>query len=210
LNFQKKLRAHWQKHSKAAYCIYGSKRQMMTTLFEDSSMPFYKFGDVMFLKKIQTGHWVSFIQKRFIATQKFISDDLATKIAMLADNHSYFVQQLAHEVWLVSGKKCKEADIEEAIENMLNKLSFLYQRETDQLSNAQVNFLKALANDEARFTTSDVLQRYHLGSSANVAKIKSALEQKEVIDTMEPTIQFSDPIYKIWFKKFMVINNPNF
>lgn len=44
---------------------------------------------------------------------------------------------------------------------------------------------------------------YHLGSSTNVAKIKSALEQKEVIDTME-TVQFSDPLYKIWFQQFMV------
>ncbi len=204
--FQKKLRAHWQKHNKATYCIYGSKRQMMATIFENPSMPFYKFGDVIFLQKIEVKHWVPFIVKRFKKTGKSISEDLANQIASIMENHSYFVQQLAHEVWLATGKKCKATDIDEAVENLVNKLSLLYQRETDQLSNAQVNFLKALCNDETRFTTADVLQRYRLGSSANVSRVKNALEQKEVIDTMEPTIQFSDPVYKIWFKKFMMTN----
>jgi uncharacterized protein len=206
LAFQKKLRAHWQKHRHTTYCIYGSKRQMMATIFEDPSMPFYKFGDVTFLPKIKREHWIAFIVKRFQKTGKFISDELAAQIALLMDNHSYFVQQLAQEVWTAAHKKCKPADIDEAVENLLAKLSILYQRETDQLSNTQVNFLKALCNDETRFTTADVLQRYRLGSSANVTKIKRALEQKEVIDTMETAIQFSDPLYKIWFKKYMMSN----
>jgi hypothetical protein len=180
----------------------------MATIFENPSSPFYKFGDVTFLQKIKTEHWVSFIVKRFKATGKSISRELAGEIAALMDNHSYFVQQLAHEVWLAADKSCKPADVRNATDNLLDKLSLLYQRETDQLSNAQVNFLKALCNGEARFSTADVLHRYRLGSSANVAKIKSALEQKEVIDTMEPSIQFSDPLYKIWFKKFMTGDSP--
>lgn len=206
VGFQKKLRAHWQKHNRAVYCIYGSKRQMMATIFENPSMPFYKFGDVIFLDKIETDQWVSYIVKRFKATGKSISEELAEKIATLMDNHSYFVQQLAHETWLVSGKKCNKSDVEEAVDNLLNKLSLLYQRETDHLSNTQLNFLKALSNEETRFSTADVLHRYRLGSSANVAKIKSALEQKEIIDTMESTIQFSDPMYKTWFKKCVLGN----
>jgi hypothetical protein len=204
LAFQKKLRTHWQKHSKATYCIYGSKQQMMATIFENPSMPFYKFGDVTFLRKINAGHWIPYIVKRFKETGKVINEEHAGQIASLTENHPYFVQQLAHEVWIATHKKCKPETITIAVESLLNRLSLLYQRETDQLSNTQVNFLKALCNDESRFTTADVLQRYRLGSSANVSKIKRALEQKEVIDTMGPAIQFSDPIYRIWFKKYML------
>ena len=204
LAFQKKLRAHWQKHSRATYCIYGSKRQMMTGIFESPSMPFYKFGDVTFLKKIKSEHWIPFIVKRFKETGKSISEALAAKIAELMENHPYFVQQLAQEVWIAATKKCKSTDIDEALACLLDKLSLLYQRETDQLSNTQVNFLKALCNNETRFSTADVLHRYRLGSSANVSRIKGALEQKEVIDTMESVLQFSDPMYKIWFKKYMM------
>lgn len=51
LVFQKKLRAHWQRHSHVAYCLFGSKRHMLMDVFANVSMPFYKFGDLMFLQK---------------------------------------------------------------------------------------------------------------------------------------------------------------
>ncbi|MBN2863577.1 MAG: ATP-binding protein, partial [Bacteroidales bacterium] len=50
--FQKQMRAHWQHHHNVSYCLYGSKRHMMMDVFESPSMPFYKFGDIIFLEKI--------------------------------------------------------------------------------------------------------------------------------------------------------------
>ncbi|MEO8149374.1 MAG: hypothetical protein ABI723_17140 [Bacteroidia bacterium] len=204
LAFQKKLRSHWQKHQLATYCIYGSKRNMMAHIFENPSMPFYKFGDVHFLKKIDRSHWEIFIVTRFEKTGKSITKELAGRIALLMEDHPYFVQQFALMVWQNSGKKCLTTDIDEALENLLIQMSILYQRETDLLSNGQINFLKALCNDETRFTSHEVLQRYRLSSSANVVKVKRALEQKEIIDTMEPVIEFTDPLYKTWFKRYMM------
>ena len=51
LAFQRKLRAHWQTHTSVCYCLYGSKRHMLLSIFNDYSMPFYKFGDILFLQK---------------------------------------------------------------------------------------------------------------------------------------------------------------
>ncbi len=59
--FQKKLRSHWQQHGHVSYCLYGSKRHMMLDVFTNSSMPFYKFGDLLFLEKIATEPWIGFI-----------------------------------------------------------------------------------------------------------------------------------------------------
>lgn len=61
LSFQRELRSHWQQHSYVAYCLYGSKRNMMIDLFADSNNPFYKFGDMLFLQKISRDEWVKFI-----------------------------------------------------------------------------------------------------------------------------------------------------
>ena len=84
--FQRKLRAHWQTHQKTAYCLYGSKQHMLLDVFSNYSMPFYKFGDILFLEKIPTSNWVSFIQKRFVDTQKEIPAAEAERIAQLVDN----------------------------------------------------------------------------------------------------------------------------
>jgi len=52
VGFQKALRASWQHHKAVCHAIYGSKRHMMMDLFNKQSMPFYRFGDILFLDKI--------------------------------------------------------------------------------------------------------------------------------------------------------------
>jgi capsular polysaccharide biosynthesis protein len=56
---------------------------MMIDLFADSQNPFYKFGDLIFLQKIASEDWVKFIIERFEETGKYISEEVAFKIADL-------------------------------------------------------------------------------------------------------------------------------
>lgn len=79
--FQKKLRSHWQLHQHVAYCLYGSKRHMMLEVFTDSSKPFYKFGNLIFLNKIATPYLVDFFKTRFTDTGKSITDEASHLIA---------------------------------------------------------------------------------------------------------------------------------
>ena len=46
--FQSKLRSHWQLHQHVAYCLYGSRRHMMTEIFTNPGKAFYKFGQNIF------------------------------------------------------------------------------------------------------------------------------------------------------------------
>ena len=73
VGFQKKLRAHWQHHHHVNYCLYGSRRNMLMEFFTQSSMPFYKFGDIIALQKISAEYWLPYIQQRFSTTGKSIS-----------------------------------------------------------------------------------------------------------------------------------------
>jgi len=198
--FQKKLRAHWQHHQKATYVIYGSKRHMMLELFNNPSMPFYKFGDLILLEKIAKRHWVDFICSGFQKTGKFISESLAGRIAGMMENHPYFVQQLAHETWNLSDKECDDHILDQAVTSLLEKNSLLFLRDLDLLTNMQVNFLKALAKEIKQFSSYPVLKEYHLGTSGNVNRIKTALESKEIIDILPDRIEFLDPLFKYWFK----------
>ena len=52
LTFQKRLRGIWQLHNHVSYCLYGSKKHLMETMFQNSSYPFYRFGDFFYLGKI--------------------------------------------------------------------------------------------------------------------------------------------------------------
>jgi uncharacterized protein len=199
LAFQKKLRAHWQRHKSASYCLYGSKKHMLMDIFGNVSMPFYRFGSFMFLEKIEVKHWIPYIVYRFKKTGKKISPELAGQIASLMENHPYHVQQLAQEVWDVCGKSAKQPDIENAIVQLLRQMTILYQREVDLLSNMQVNFLKALCSGAEKFSSNEVLREFNLGSSSTIKRVKEALIEKEVIDINNSKPEFSDPLFKIWF-----------
>ena len=198
LAFQKKLRSHWQKHQHVAYCLYGSKRHMLMDVFTSSSMPFYKFGDILFLDKIHRDSWIPFICSRFEDTQKNISESNAALIADLAECHPYYVQQLAQQSWLRTNTECSDKIVHEAHHGIVSQLSLLFQSKTEELSTPQINFLKALLNGVEKYSSKNMLDEYQLGSSANVVRIKKALENKEIIDILAGNILLLDPMYKSW------------
>ncbi|HKJ78101.1 MAG TPA: hypothetical protein VKA10_01145 [Prolixibacteraceae bacterium] len=201
VEFQKKLRSHWQHHQNVGYCLYGSKRHMLLDVFSSQSMPFYKFGNLMFLDKISEEHWIPFIIDRFSSTGKNITAANAGLICKLVENHSFYVQQLAHLSWVSTENECKKEIILNAHEKLLLQLSYLYQTNTDGLSNTQIYFLHALLKGEEKFSSKDMIKKYKLGTSANVSRIKQALENKEVIEITGGKIDFNDPVYKSWLKE---------
>ena len=93
---QKLLRSAWQRHKHVTHVLYGSKRHMMLDIFTKSTMPFYKFGDLMFLERIERPYWTAYIVDRFKRTKKKIDKDLATSIAAIMEDHPYSVQLLAN------------------------------------------------------------------------------------------------------------------
>jgi len=202
--FQKRLRTEWQHHQRVTYCLYESHQHMMAELFEKQSSPFYKFGDVFYLPKISRSDWISFIQKQFTATKKKITEDLANLIAGLVQDHSYYVQQLSYIVWTATSKMVTKGIVTVAVDDLLSQNAILYTRDTENLTNAQYNFLKALAEGvHTGLSSKEIIHKYQLGTSANVLKIKKALIQKELINDQQG-IHFLDPVYELWFKRNML------
>ncbi|HSZ25226.1 MAG TPA: ATP-binding protein [Cytophagaceae bacterium] len=202
LAFQKKLRAHWQKHQSTSYCLYGSRRHMMMEVFASTSMPFYKFGEIIMLEKITVTDWIPFLRNRFTQTGKQIDPDTAAYLAELVDCHSYYVQQLAQQSWFRTTKKCTKKIVAEAHDELLRQMSLLFQTQTDGLTSTQTNFLKALLEKVTQPSSKENLLKYNLGTSANVIRIKEALLNKEIIDTQEERIYFMDPVYECWLRKY--------
>lgn len=201
VDFQKKLRSHWQKHTSVCYCLYGSKRHMLMDIFGEYSNPFYKFGDIVFLEKIKESDWIDFIVSTFSRTGKIISKECAKYIANLTDCHPYYVQQLAQQSWLRTEKECSKEIVEGAFTGIVGQLNLLFCNLLDSLVVKQINFLKAVNNGEEAFSSKDVLERYDLGTSANIKILKEALLKKELIDILPSgKIVLQDPMFAYWLK----------
>ena len=197
---QKKLRSHWQRHQSVAYCLYGSKRHMMMEVFTNSSKPFYKFGNLMFLDKIDTHCLVEFFQRRFADTNKRINDDAANLIVQLVENHPYYAQQLAQQSWLRTKDVCRVEIVREAHAALVEQLSLLFVTITETLTTQQLNYLKALIAKEKAITSTDVMHRYKISSTTSIARSKAALIKNDILDNKAGEISFQDPIYAYWLK----------
>ncbi len=201
LAFQRKLRAHWQKHTSVCYCLYGSKRHMLLDIFNNYEMPFYKFGEIMFLDRIKREDWVVFIAKRFADTGKQISAELCGKIADLMKNHPYYTQQLSQQVWLRTPRKCTEAILQDAFISLIGQLSLLFTNIIDTLTPRQINFLIAVADGVVNFSSIEVLEKYRLGTSANIKNLRKATLEKDLIDVLPGNkVEIQDPALEYWLK----------
>ena len=203
LTFQKKLRGIWQLQSNVSYCLYGSKKHMMETMFQSQSHPFYRFGDLLYLNKISEADWVEYICGRFNVTGKEISPELATEICTVTDRYSSYVQQLSWLVWLQTDFQATKEDVEYGIDHMLDACEPLFIQQTESLSSYQMNFLRALTDGVTTgFTRSEILNNYQLGTAANISRLKKALTEKDLITLTAPKkLEISDPILALWLKR---------
>jgi uncharacterized protein len=201
LAWQKRLRAHWQKHQNCNYVLYGSQKHMMLDFFTKNSMPFYKFGEIMFLEKIPTEYWLPYIQERFVKTGKKISPALAEDIAIAMKNHPYFVQQYSMSVWHNTTKTATKETLDVGLDNLLDQYTILYQKIADELSTQQLNLLKVICLGIEKLSSSAVLQTYNLGTSANIIRMKESLEKKELLDVIGKQISINDPLFELWLKR---------
>ena len=200
-NFEKKMRSVWQRQKNVSYCLFGSKRHMMSEIFNNPSKPFYRFGDIILLQKIETNRWIDFICTSFAETGKSIDKEMAEKIAVTMKNHSWYVQQLSHYTWNLTQKDTRLEDINNALIELINANTPLYQNEVENLSDTQVNFLKSVAKKETQFTSTAVMQTYHLGTPRNVLRNKSVLINKDLIHLNNGVYEFLDPAFELWFQK---------
>ena len=202
VTFQKRLRSVWQHQQHVTYCMFGSKKHLLESIFNEKSMPFYKFGDLMFLKKIPANEWVPFICDKFRETGKSITPKQAEVICEATDNLSSYVQQLSWVVWYKSGDTVTDGDITESINDLLEQNKVFFQREVEQLTELQLNFLRAMADGvSSGFSSKEVIKKYRLESSANVQAIKTALLKRDLIEVDGITATFNDSLFKLWLKR---------
>ena len=202
LTIQKRLRGIWQHQRNVSYCLFGSKKHLMTKLFQNRRMPFYQFGEMMFLDKIPTADWVPFICSRFERQGKHISEELAKRICETVEGHSSYVQQLAWNVLAETEQTTTEEDFCRGVDALLAQCSALFEEQLKGLTGYQLNFIRALCDGvSSDFGSKAILETYDLGSKSNISRIKSALQNKEMIDFDKDTVYLEDPVFKIWYKR---------
>ena len=188
----------WKQHTKTTYLMSASRRNAMHSMNGSRDILKKVFEQISFTP-IDEKSFTEYITKGFAKAGRVISKEIAESLYRKTDGHPYYTQHLAHLCFINTKGFMNMAMFQQAYNELLDIHHRRFTLITDDLTLPQINFLKAVTHNIERFCTLEVLKKYGLNSSANVTRIRTALEKKEVLEFVRNKPQFIDPLFKIWF-----------
>ena len=201
---QARLRSAWQHHHYTSYCLYGSKRHMMSKIFLNRSMPFYQFGDLLWLQKLPVSDWMDYIISHFEATGRHISEQMVMQICEAVDSYPSYVQHLSSILLnhLPQGGTVTEDMMPSAVSELISTNEALYMQQIEPLSGYQMNLLKAIVSGiHSGYNEKRVRSQFDLGSPSNMVRLRSALIERDLIYSEMRQLYITDPVCALWFRK---------
>ena len=154
------------------------------------------------MERIPIEYWYEYIQKRFEQANKHISSEIIDQIYAYVDGNSSYVQQLSWLIWARTTNYVNEEILTDAQQDLLNQNHALFMEQMNGLTQYQMRFVRAvMAGKAPEINRKETIDEYELGSSANIATIKKALQKKELIEIEGKDIRFADPIFIHWLRR---------
>ena len=195
------MRSVWQGQHSTTYCLYGSKRHMMMDIFGNSKNPFYRFGQMMALKKIAKEYWKPFIHDSFYNHGKTISDDMIERICNTVQCHSWYMQQFCFLIWTRTATEVTEEIYQSQLTKLLDTNTDMFITDIDGMPASQIAFLRAVCMGETHFNAQQVVAEYGLGAPRTITKNKKALVERDFIEKSGDGFKMVDPVFELWFKR---------
>ena len=196
-----KMRSEWQLQHNTTYCFYGSKRHMMMDIFGNANNPFYRFGQVLFLNKIEKSHWIPYIIEGFHKTGKSIAPEFASRICDTVKCHSWYVQQLSFFIWSDTVDEVTEDIFHRQLQLLIDTNAPMFISNSERLTAAQIGMLAAISNGESKLSSKAVVSRYNLGNMQTITRNKHRLQELDIIETQDDHFAFVDTVYELWFRQ---------
>ena len=200
--FEKRLRSSIQQHSNICYILSGSQQHLITEMFNSSNRAFYKLADSFPLDKIETKHYIPWIQNLFRRNNVHLPVKLIEEIISRFENHPMYIQNFLFHLWEEPVKKELSPNIIDKIENsIIGRKDLEYTVLWESLTINQKKTLKLiLLNNGSNLFNTDSLKSVNLKTASLVTKALSSLINKEII-ARNANYQIPDIVFKKWLQK---------
>ena len=200
--FEKRLRSFIQQHSNICYIFSGSQQHLITEMFNSNNRPFYKLAESFPLGKIETKHYIPWVQNLFAKQKVNLPAEIIEKIAIKFENHPMYIQNFLFHLWEKPVKKEFSTEIINEVENtIIEKRGLEHTVLWETLSINQKKTLKLiLLNNGSNLFNADSLKSVNLKTGSLVTKTLSSLMKKEII-VKNGRYLIQDVIFKKWLQK---------
>lgn len=204
-NVEALLRTKIQKCTKAQFIFSGSKRHVMSNMFNSPSKPFYQSAISMGLEPIPLNVYSDFAMRLFEKRDKHIEQSVIEKVWNLYDGYTWFVQMMMNELFSLTNDKdtCREEIIVEAQHNIVMLQEASYKDLLSKLPPKQKTVLQAIAKEgiACNITSSKFIKKYNLNSASSVQSAMKLLLKNDHITQIDNTYRVYDYFFMEWLAK---------
>jgi len=199
------MRAVFQEQPDVAHVYAGSKRDMMSRLFNERNEPFYRSAKVMEIGGISNELFTTFIKERFDATDRGVADAAVEKLLAITHGHPYATQELASSLWdqVPLGFTASVADLETALDSVLRSENARFTLLWENSSRSQRQLLQALAVEPGHVQSSTFIRQHGLPSASTMQKAMQALVSLELIGRRpDGAYEIVEPFLTEWIRRY--------
>jgi hypothetical protein len=179
----------WSKNKYVNYIITGEHTNAMKYIFSIQKH-YYGFAEEINVNPINERTFSDYLIKGYLKAGKVIQPEDALYMYKIVGCNPFYAQQLATLCYDITKGYVNKHVIEEGIQRLINIYEYHFHFIISELSKHQIRFLQAIMSGVTRFSSSDVLEKYKLNSSANVNRVKEALVKKEIITFVNKKVYF--------------------
>src|SRR4030042_7061393 len=201
-NIQALLRSHIQGISNLSCIFSGSHRNILVSMFEDYSQPFYQSADMIYLDKINPGKYKNFISGKFKTCNSELTSETSDLILGKTSNHTYYVQYFCNQLYS-SGYPLIDHEVAESVwNNIIKEREGIYYNYRNLFTDLQFNVLKAIASEGSviKPLSKDFIHRYGLPTPSSIKSALDALLDREFIHYDRDRYFVTDVFLSDWLK----------
>ena len=204
-NVEALLRTKIQKCHRAQFIFSGSKRHMMSNMFNSPSKPFYQSAISMGLDPIPMDIYTDFATRMFEENGKHVENSVIETVWRQYDGYTWFVQMMMNELFALtpSGETCQASQIPTAWHNVIMTQENSYKDLLSNLPPKQKMVLQAIAKEGLahNITSSKFIKKYSLNSASSVQSAVKLLLKNDLITQSDNAYRVYDYFLSEWLAK---------
>lgn len=186
---------------RSAYILTGSMYNAMHDIF-GVKKHFFKLVERVELHKIDASDIVEHVTRGFSLGGKVIDRDLLFGVCKLFRNNIFYVNLFSSICDSLSKGYITQPTLDKALENIMAVFRPRFVYTMNDLTTFQISLLRAILCGHTKLTSSEVIESFGLNSSANVKRLKEALNKKEIVFFGEGEAPLIiDPLFEYYLRK---------
>lgn len=204
-NVEAFLRGHIQKMKNCHFVFAGSKRSIMSAMFQSPARPFYKSADPLELKAIDRDVYSDFVEKKFDEYGKSVSKATVEYVYDMFEGYTYYMQRTFNEAFasIDRGEECSMDVVRKSIDNILLMNEVQFAEQMSGLTENQKRVLAAIAKEVSvrKVNTSAFINRYQLSTASVVNAAIRKLLKEDIITVDLKEYSIPDKFLWLWVNR---------